>query len=79
MVLQERLVAEDEMVDVLDGDEAVAGDPGHPGVDLGDDYGGGLHRCLDDVDADPQAHVAVAVGGRGLDEGDVDGDRPLAK
>jgi len=67
------------MVDLLDGDEAVAGDPGHPGVDLGDDDLGRLHRRLDDVDGDPQSQVAVPVGGRGLDEGDVDGDRPMAE
>ena len=72
-VLQERLVVRDEIVHLLDADEAVPVDPGHEPVDLGDDEGRHLQGGLDDVDGDPQAHVSVVVGGRGLDEGDVDG------
>ncbi|OPX78908.1 MAG: hypothetical protein A4E50_02061 [Methanosaeta sp. PtaB.Bin087] len=72
-VLQERLVEGDEIVHLLDADEAVTVDPGHEPVDLGDDQRRHLQGRLDDVNRHPQAHVPVVVGGGGLDEGDVDG------
>ncbi len=37
-----------------------------------------LDRSFHDVDADPQAHVAVLVGKRCLDEGDIEFDDALA-
>ena len=51
--------------------ERVAVDPRHVAVDLDDDHAGLLRGGLDDVDADPEAHIAVLVRKGGLEQGDV--------
>ena len=61
---------------VLDMDEPVPVDPGHVGIHLGDDHLRALHGRLYDVHADPQAHVPVLIGRRGLDQGDIDRHQP---
>ena len=73
-VLEQRLVALDEIIHLVDVQEAVAGHARHAGVDLGHDERGARDGRLDDVDADAEVQVAVAVGQRRLDERHVDVD-----
>ena len=62
-----------EIVHILDFYEPVPVDLRHLAVDLGYDQWSHLDGGLDDVDGNPQAHVTVPIGRRGLDQGDVDG------
>ncbi len=76
--LRQRAVHRDQVVDVVHVEEGVAQGPGHLRVDLGDDEVGGLHPGADHVHRDPEAHVAVAVRGRDLDQRHVDAHPPAA-
>ncbi len=69
----------DDVIHVFDVDEPVPVHPGHAAVYLGDDQGGLLHRRLDDIHADSQAHIAVLVRRGGLDQGHLDRDQPPVK
>ena len=51
---------------------------GHLVVDLDDDVAGALRRRQRGVDGRAEAHVAVGVGRRALQQADVDRDRPGA-
>ena len=74
--LEERLVDGDEVRDAVDVDERVAERARHLRVHFGEDERRRVHRGAHDVDRDPEAHEAVAVGRADLDEGDVDPDAP---
>ena len=78
-VFQEGLIMADDVIHVLNVNEPVSVHPGHVAVHLGDDQMGLLYRCLDDVHADPQAHVAVLVRRGSLDQGHLDGDHSPAE
>jgi len=63
----------DHEVDCVHVDESVAVNPGHIFIDLGDDDVRIVDGSPANIDADAQAHKAVFVGKRGLNEGDING------
>ena len=70
---QQRAGGLDDGRDFADVQEGIAQGAGHLVVDFGDDDAGALRGAEGAVDAGAQAEVAVLVGRRSLDEGDVEG------
>ena len=60
-----------QAADLGDVQEAVAQGAGHVLIDLGDDQVGGLGSGLGVVHGNAQAHIAVRIGGRALEQGHV--------
>ena len=66
-----------QTVDAVDVQHRVAHGPRHRWIDLGDDQTRLGDRRWDHVHRNAKAHVAVLVGHRHLDEGDVDANAPV--
>ena len=60
-VLEEFLIARDDIIDVTDIDKAVSVNSGHMVVDLGDYNRRFFHGRLGDIHAEAETHVAVSV------------------
>ena len=61
-IFQKGLIMADDKIDVLDMNKSVPVQPGACLVDLGDDQGSLFRGGLDDIHADPQAHIAMLSG-----------------
>ena len=62
----------DRMINLADMDQAVSVNPGHVRVDLRDDDFSDVHRGASRIDARPQGAVTMSVGGRDVNQRDVE-------
>ena len=78
-VLDQRGVDRHETRDPVDRDAAVAGSARHRRIDLGDHRARREHGSLGHIDRDSQAARAVRVGGRNLDQRDIEWELPVGE
>ncbi len=76
---QQFFVVFNHYIDIVHVYEAVAQNPGHPGIDLGDDQVGGPGCREGNIYGDAQADPAEVVRRRNLDESDMNGYLPALK
>jgi len=76
---QQLFVLFDNEIHLVDMEHSVSGNPGHLGIDLGDDDIGRLCRGQRDVHGHAEVHPAEIVGGSDLYEGVMDRDVPFGE